>query len=953
MKSMKYLLFLSLSAFVIGCASSKTDQQMQTGQSQANEDSLALTEKLPVDPHVRTGTLDNGMKYYIRQNDKPEGRAQLRLVVNAGSILEKPDQQGLAHFVEHMAFNGTEHFQKQELVNFLESIGMRFGADINAYTSFDETVYMLEVPTDSTALLDKGFLVLQDWASALSFNHEEIDKERGVVKEEWRLGRGANSRMRDEQFPILFKGSRYAERLPIGKKAVLDTFQYQTLIDFYNTWYRPDLMAVVAVGDFNPDSIKQLIVSHLGSISNPDNEKQRKLYPVPDHDSTLFAIAADSEATRSSVGIYYKLPSEKEETVQDYRQGIVEQLYNTMLNQRLQEKTLQKNPPFVYAYSTKGQFVRTREFYILGAGVQDNGIPRGLGALLTSAKQVQQFGFTETELERGKQMLIRGIEQSYNERDKTRSRRFASEYIRAFLYGEPIPGITYEYRLYQKYAPTISLEEVNNLANKWLNDKSRVIMANSPEKEGVDVPTKSGLLAVLDSVQTETVKPYVDVVSSSPLLPELPEPSKVVGAKEYQDMNVTEWTLGNGVKVVLKPTDFKNDEVRFTAFSFGGMSLLADSDIIPAQTATGIVRQSGIGQFDQVELQKMLSDKIVNVNPSLGRLSEGISGSASPQDLETMFQLIYLYMTSPRKNSSAYESYKSRLAAYYQNRSASPEAAFHDTITATITQHNPRFMPFTVGNISKLDLDKSLKIYKDRFSDARGFTFVFVGNFDTTSIRPFVEQYLGGLPSTSEAESWRDVTYDYPKGVIERTVKRGMEPKSLNSINFTGTFNWTPENEYLAHSMLSVLRIKLRERVREDLGGSYGVSVSGNFNHYPRERYRISISFGSNPDRVKELTNAVYSVIDSLKQFGTTDKYLEKVQEIQIREYETNLKENGYWLNHLESDYYDGLNPERILQRREQINSLTLDAIQKAAQQYFDMNNIVRVVLYPEDYESQ
>lgn len=952
MRSFKTVLLLIFTAVFLACAGQQPEVQTSTTAS-SPRDSLALTDSLPVDPHVRTGALSNGIRYYIRKNEKPEARAQLRLVVNAGSILENNDQQGLAHFVEHMAFNGTKHFQKQELVNFLESIGMRFGADINASTSFDETIYMLEVPTDSSAVLDSAFLVLHDWATALSFNHEEIDKERGVVEEEWRLGRGASQRMQEEQFPILFKGSRYAERLPIGKKAVLDTFHYNTLTNFYHDWYRPDLMAVVAVGDFNVNSIEQHIKNSLGEIGNKPDEPKRKLYPVPDNDSTLYAIASDPEARNSSVNLYYKLPVEVQKTVGDYRDWIAEQLYNTLLNQRLQELTLQDNPPFAAAYSTKYQMVRTKEFYILGAYVKDNGIPRGLAALMTEARRVEEHGFTQSELERGKKMLLRNMKQAYTERNKTESSRYASEYIRAYLYHEPIPGIAYEYHIYQKWLSSITLDGVNQLANKWIGNHHSVVLASSPEKAGVTVPTKKRLATVIDSVAVLNVQPYNDQVAAGSFIETAPKSSRVVNTKTYDDLGVTEWTLGNGVRVVLKPTDFKNDEIRFSSFSPGGTSLVPDSNLIAAETAASIVRQSGVGNFNRIELQKKLADKVVSVSPSINNLTEGISGSASSSDMETMFQLIYLYFTAPRKDSNAYNAYKSRLETVYQNRSASPEAAFQDTITATLIQYYPRSMPFTLQDINELNLDKSLRIYKNRFADAGDFTFFIVGNFTLENIKPLVEEYLGGLPSIKRSEQWGTETYSYPDGVIQNTVKRGREPKSMSSINFTGDFDWSPENEYVANSMLNVLRIKLRERIREDLGGSYGVSVSGRFAHYPKERYRISITFGSDPNRVEELTKAMYSVIDSLKRFGTTDEYLSKVREMQLREYQTNLKENSYWLYSLRSDYYDHINPEVILDRQKQIEQLSLNDIQQAAKQYLNENRIVRVVLYPQDFEMQ
>lgn len=925
----------------------------QTEKESKTITEISLDKSLPTDSDVIRDTLDNGIVYYIRKNPKPEDRAELRLVVNAGSILEDKNQQGLAHFVEHMAFNGTEHFEKQELVDYLESIGMRFGPEINAYTSFDETVYMLKVPTDSNEILQRGFLVLEDWAHGLAFDNEEIDKERGVVIEEWRLGRGANQRMRDEQFPILFKNSRYAERLPIGKKAVLDTFKHDTPKQFYRDWYRPDLMAVIAVGDFEIDRIQRLIHKHFAGIPPREKPRRREYYPVPGHKETYFAIASDKEATRSTVSIYYKMKADEAETIGEYRQRIVERLYNAMFNQRLNELAQQADAPFLYAYSGKGRYVRTSEFYVLNAMVKNNGIPRGMEALLTEAKRVRRHGFTESELERQKKAVLRRMESAYKERDKNESRRYASEYKRNFLYGEPFPGIEYEYKLYKRLLPGVKLSEVNGLAEKWITERNRVIMANSPEKENVNVPSKDELQAVLKNVEQKQVEPYVDTVSDEPLVKE--EPNQGVIAKEeyIKALDVTRWTLENGVKVVLKPTDFKNDEILFSATSPGGYSLVETRNLVAAKTADGVIKQSGIAEFNEIELNKRLSDKVVSVRPYIDEITEGLKGRASPEDMETLFRLIYLYITEPRKDSTAFTSYKTRLEGYYQNRSASPEAAFRDSITAVITRHHPRFKPMDVEMLRKMDLQASLDIYRDRFADAGDFTFYFVGNFKFEQIKPLVMRYLGGLPATDRDENWSNKTYKYPEKQLEKIVHKGIEPKSYNALIFNGPFQWTPENKFKADMLVEVLSIKLRERIREELSGTYGVGVWGQFAHYPKERYRINIYFGCNPDRVDELTKAVFVQLDSIKQFGTTEKYLDKIKEIALRERESSLKKNKFWLNKLEYMDFHGIEPAAILNYEEKVNALTLKDIQEAANRYISDDRYVQVTLYPEEDAKQ
>ncbi len=687
---------------------------------------INIDDVIPVDPMITKGVLDNGLTYYVKYNGVPGNRCELRLAVNAGSILENDDQQGLAHFVEHMAFNGTENFEKHELIDYLESIGMRFGPEINAYTSFDETVYMLQLATDSIEVLETGFKVLYDWAHLVSFEDEEIDKERGVVIEEWRLGQGADNRMRDKQFPVLFKGSKYANRLPIGQKAVLDTFKHEALKSFYKEWYRPDLMAVVAVGDFNPEEIEKIITDQFSDIPLKESPKERVDYTVPDNKETLFAIASDPEATQSSISIYYKLPDEEEQTVRDYRRMLIGNLYNGMFNQRLAELAQKSDPPFLFAYSGDGRFVRGRNFYTLSAMVKDNGIPLAMQTLLQEAKRVKEYGFTKTELEREKLNLLRGMEKLFRERTQMNSNAFAAEYIRNFMFDEPIPGITYEYYIFQQFVPGITLNEVNGLADYWISDSNRIVLADYPEKEGIEPLSDDMLASILGKTDSLKVNPYIDDTLIRPLLSQEPVPSKIKDEKFIEDVDVTELTLENGIKVILKPTSFKNDEIRLTAFSPGGLSLIPTEDIVPGRTATSLLGQSGLGEFNAIQLDKLLAGKAVNVSPSIGSLTEGFSGNVSPDDLETLFKLVYLYFTEPRVDSTAFVSFQTRLSAYYQNQAVDPETAFEDSIIAITTQHDPREKPFNLESISKMDMQKSLEIYKDRFANAGDFIFIFV-----------------------------------------------------------------------------------------------------------------------------------------------------------------------------------------------------------------------------------
>ncbi len=929
---------------LVSCASTPKSTVVAT-------DTDPLAQIMPVDPQVKVGKLDNGFRYVIRKNMKPENRAELRLVVDVGSVLEDNDQQGLAHFAEHMAFNGTKNFEKQELVDYLEGIGMRFGPDLNAYTSFDETVYMLQVPMDSTEVIEKAFQILEDWAHQVSFDPEEIDKERGVVVEEWRLGQGASRRMFDEQLPILLKDSRYAERLPIGQKAVLDSFHHKSLLQFYKNWYRPDLMSFVAVGDFEPAMMESLVKVYFSRIPILTDARPRKVFPIPGHEETLFAIASDKEASGNTVSIYTKQDVRDQSTVASYRSSMIESMYHSMLNQRLGELTKQHEPPFLGAGSSQGRLLRSKEFITLGAAVQNNGFSAGLEALLTEAERARQHGFTKAELRRTKKQMLRGMEQSFRERDKLQSSGFASEYVRHLLVDESIPGIEKEYAMYQEYIPGIQIDEVNALASEWNSGKNRVILVNAPEKDGVNIPIEEELLAVFSRVEKKQIEPYVEDVLDAPLVGNLPQPGQVVMRDSIPEIGLTKWTLSNGVRVQLKPTDFKNDEILFSSYSPGGNSLVEDKDHIAALTAAWVTTQGGLADFDQIQLGKKLAGKVVSVSPGIGTLQESISGSASPEDIQTMFELVYAYFTAPRQDSTAFAAYKKRLEGSIQNRNSRPETAYGDTIQVTLAQYHHRARPWSMELLSELNLEKSLQVYRDRFSDASDFTFTFVGNFTLEQMEPFVCAYLATLPSTGREETWRDLGIKRPAGVVEKFVYAGIEPKSQSRFIFNGPFEYDGwRNNFQLDAMAAVLQIKLREVLREDLGGTYGVGVSSSVSHFPREEYSINLSFGSDPERVDELTNVVFEQIDSLKMIGTTQVYVDKVKEMRKRAREVSLKENGFWRGALQGTQINGVDPLLLLQYGDMVDELTADMVQEAAQKYFNMEQYARFVLYPEGF---
>jgi zinc protease len=902
---------------------------------------------LPLDPLVTYGKLPNGLTYYIRPNRKPEHRAELRLVVGAGSILEDPDQQGLAHFVEHMAFNGSTNFKKGELINYLESIGVKFGPHLNAYTSFDETVYMFQVPTDSAGQFEKGFQILEDWAHNLSFDDTEIDKERGVVIEEWRLGQGADSRMEDKTFPIFYKGSRYADRLPIGKKEVLDTFRHDAPRRFYHDWYRPDLMAVVAVGDFDPARVEGLIREHFSRIPAVDHPRERVKYPVPDHAETLVALATDREATMTNVEIAYKLPSTPRRTEADYRRVLIQRLFGQMLTSRLDELRNSNDPPFAFAFAGIGVNTITKDAFTMQALTQENKILKSVDALVSEAERVRRDGFTATEFDRARTRMLRQVEDSYNEREKTESGRLVNQYVTNFLRGPFVPGIAADYALAKRFLPGISVQEVNALTGALITRSNRVITVTAPEKEGTKIPDEAALLAAVDGVESKKLENFTDRVPDGPLVAPPAASASVVSESKDGALGITEWKLSNGVRVILKPTEFKNDELLMRAFSPGGSSLAADSDYDGISSASGIIGQSGAGEFNRVALGKKLTGKTVSVYPYIGELNEGIRGNASPRDVETLMQLTHLYFTAPRRDSAGYMMYRTMMESFVKNQGVDPMSILNDTMMVTMSQHHPRRKPFSPQLLDAVDLQKSFDFYRDRFGDAGDFTFVFVGNIDTAALRTLATRYLGTLPTHGRKESWRDIGVHPPAGVIEKTVNAGIEPKSTVRMAFTGPIEWNDRERHNLSAATGVLSIMLREVLREELGGTYGVSVRAQPSRFPRQEYSINISFGCAPERVAELTAAAMRIIDSLKRNGPSDANLHKVKEQARRQHEIDLKDNGFWANMIEQTLQNGESLNASTPEEDQIDDVTAASVQAAAKRYLNTGNYVKVVLYP------
>jgi zinc protease len=910
-------------------------------------------DALPIDPKVRIATLDNGLTYYVRENEEPEDRAVLRLVLDAGSILEDEDQLGLAHFAEHMAFNGTEKYRENEIIEYIESMGMTFGPDLNAHVSFDETVYKLTVPTDDLEELEKGIEILEQWAHKITFDQTELDKERGVILEEWRSGRGAQARIRDQQFPILFADSRYATRLPIGEPEVIETFERPSIVRYYDDWYRPELMAVIAVGDFDADTVETWIQDYFGRIPASVNPREREYYRVPDHRETRFAIAADPELPRTTVALYNKRDIEVLRTHEDYRQSLVHQLFSIMMNARFSEIAQEPDAPFIAAGAGRDRLVRTKGIDYLIALVEAGREEDGLSALVTEAGRVLQYGFTETELERARKTALNFIDQAYNDRENTDSTRFVDEYKRNFLEDETIPGIEYERTLFHRYIPEIQLKEVNAIAEHYLRDSNRVVMVSAVARDGQDVVGERRLQAALDAALTRELEPYQDEVGEGPLVADPPSPGTIESERSLGEISATELTLSNGATVVLKKTDFKNDEVLFTAYSFGGTSLVPISQYESADHAAAIVDQSGLGTFSRVALEKKLSGQTVSLTPYISELDEGMRGSSSVKDLETLFQLIHLSFTDVRRDEEAFETYLRNLRNQISNRENQPFAVFSDTVTELLYQDHPRRQPLSEEEIAAIDLDEALQIYRSRFADADDFTFFFVGNFDEQTIRAHIERYIASLPSRPGSEEFADVGVDYPDGVITDEVYKGVEPASQVAIIFHGPYEWNRTNNHHLQSLAAVMDTRLREVIREDESGTYGIGAFGAQIRYPRERFLFQIVFGTDPDRVEELVDRVFDVIEEIKSEPLEERYIENVRETQRREYETGLKQNEFWRSNLRHVYFHGREPGTILTLPDYIESLSAEDVQQAARRHFPTDSYVQVVLYPESRQSE
>jgi zinc protease len=898
-------------------------------------------------PEVKHGTLANGLTYYVLAHHKPEKRAFLWLAVNAGSVQEDDDQRGLAHFDEHMAFNGTKRFPKAEIVNYLEKIGMRFGADLNARTGFDDTVYELEVPTDNAGFIAKGLDILHDWAGDVTYDPAEVGKERGVVKEEWRLGRGAQQRLFDKQAPVLFKGSRYAVRLPIGVPEILDKAPPAALHKFYKDWYRPDLMAVIAVGDFDDvGAIEHEIQARFGDLKNPASPRPRLAAGVPKADGTRVSIETDREMPSTVISVYNTFAHRPEATYKDFRRIVVEQVYQSILNDRFATIARRPDAPFSGAGAEVGSQTREIDAFVRQALVKDGQVEAALDSLFTEVLRVEKHGVTQTELDRTRAILSRFYEQSAVEEKTSDSRNYTEEFTRNFFEHEFMIGRDAEKELTLKYLPTVTVAELNALARSYGGAENRAILIAGPEG-GKPLPTKERVLAIIEGDAKREIAPWEDKAVTAKLIDPLPRPGKIVKETKVEPIKVTVWTLSNGARVVLKPTDFEADSVSLLGSSPGGLAAAPDKAFADARFADDVAAIGGAGALDAEDLQKLLAGKHVRAQASIGETTEVVEAGASAKDLETMFQLVHLEMTQPRKDDQAIAVWRGNVAEQLANRQRVPEVQFQLQSQDILWKHNPRRKPPEPADIAKVNPDRALAFYKDRFGDAGDFTFVIVGAFDPAQLRPLVETYLASLPSKGRKEKERDLGIRKVAGVVKQAWKLGQEPKARVQLLFHADDSWTRDKDRDAFILGQVLAIRLREVLREDKGGVYGVSVGGSLIRAPHPERSFSISFGCDPARVDELVAATFAEIAAIQKNGIGDDYLEKVRQTFAREREVQLRNNGFWVGWLSTAYAFGDDPTLVLDPSKMIARMTSANVQAAARRFLDPKQYFEPILLP------
>ena len=910
-------------------------------------------QPLPIDPKVKYGKLENGLTYYIRSNQQPKNRADFYIVQNVGAILENDDQNGLAHFLEHMAFNGTKNFPGKKIIEYFESVGVKFGANINAYTSLDETVYHLsDVPTLREGIIDSALLVLHDWSNAISLEESEIEAERGVIMEEWRQGASAERRMWKESNKQRFPGSQYAKRDVIGDTAVIKHFTPEALRDYYKKWYRPDQQAIIVVGDIDVNKVEQKIIELFSNIKKPENAPERPIYPIFDNKEPIISIVTDPEARMTRVELIYKhdkLPQEIKLSINGYLVNVINSLISNMMQNRFEEITMQPDAPFVAGYATYGELVKSKDAFYMVVVPKEGSETEGLKSVLLEAEKVKRFGFNNSELERAKADLAKMIEKLYNEKDNQKNENYVKEYMAHFLNQEPIPGIEWEYETIKMILPQVNTEMVNQLAKSYVTDTNLIVSIMAPEKPTVILPTKEKIKEIIEEAKKTELTAKVEEQINKPLIEKFPKPGKIKKVTNNDIIGTTEWTLSNGAKVIFKPTSFKKDEILFNAYSIGGLSKITNIEDLPSgEFATEVVNNNGLGNFNQIDLKKILSGKIVSVNPYIDNYEEGFSGNSSVSDFETMLQLIYLHFTATRKDDDAFEALMNNYKAFLANSENNPDKAFSDTVQVMLTNHSPRTVLLNMKTLEKVNQEKALEIFADRFSDPADFTFVFTGNVNPNNktVENAINTYIGGIKSKGKKEQYTDDNVRLPMGKATNYFSREMQVKKVsNCIVYSGNMNFNVNNRTNINAIGNILNIRYLESVREKEGGSYGVGVAGNLRNRPIEQALLFIQFDTNVEKQNKLMEIIHSEIENMINNGPKAEDLQKVKENMLKKYEEDLQENKWWQNAIKNYYFNRLN--LINDYRPSVESLTGESVQKTLKAIVDQGNVMEIVMKP------
>ncbi|RNC64281.1 pitrilysin family protein [Proteiniphilum sp. X52] len=907
---------------------------------------------LPVDPKVRTGKLENGLTYYIRQNNLPENRADFYIAQKVGSMQEEDNQAGLAHFLEHMAFNGTTHFPGKSMLNYLQDNGIKFGTNINAYTSFDETVYHISnIPTTNKNLVDSALLVLHDWSNAIALEEEELENERGVIREEWRTRGGAQQRLWDQLLPKMYPDSKYAKRMPIGSIDVINNFKPEEIRAYYHKWYRPDLQGIIIVGDIDVDEMEQKIKELFSPIQLAEERAEREYYPVPDNKDPIVAIATDKEARNTQIMLFYKhdtMPDEFRNTQMGY---ITEYIFNAaaaMMNQRFAEIIQKPDAPFTSAFAYNNDYfvAKTKDAWTVVAGSAEDKIENALAAMVRETERVKRHGFTASEYEVARTNILKGYEDAYNNRDKQRNASYSQEYVRAFTDGEPIPGIEFEYQFLQAVVPNIPVEAVNQTIQQLMGDENIVIAVTGPEKEGLAYPAEDALLNVLASAQAETIEPYAGEVIDEPLVATPPAPGKIVKAEKDEAMDATVWTLENGMRVILKNTDFKDDQIVMTGTSAGGYSHYGAQYPVNSRLMSNVATLGGVGNFSATDLPKVLAGKTASAHPGISLTTQDFNGSSSIRDFETMLQLVYLYFTAPRQDNDAFQSFIQRMETQLKNQEAEPMVAFSDSVSTALYGDNPLTKRIKADDLKKVDYNRIMEMYAERFSNPGSFVFTFVGNIDEEKVRPVVEQYLASLPGKAGKGEFAKIPMNFREGSFENIFQREMQnPKASVFNTITGKTTREMKNRILMGMFDQILDIIYTEKVREEEGGTYGVYAGGSISRYPEGQTILQIRFDTDPERMEHLNQMVLDLLKEFAAEGPRDSDFSKVKEYMNKSYHEKLKENSYWLNILDNKYFYG--EDNHTQYIETVNAITKDDLRGFAKALLDQGNLKTIVMMP------